>query len=214
MGRFSDIAGKFGYLYKYGVRSRIPRKACYTRPVDCPELGEQVSFVTCLRCDRHRIWHEKDEVACCWYEYRDLKSRGYYDGTWDDHPENFDPETFQRIQEQKRLYESINREMEQEKIELQSRAEELLEEDSEHQEGFGEEALRSFEQFFSEVNETWEEMERPLEDRQGEYPETTVVTAVDIESENQHDEQSMGMENEDKDLDEYEEYEEEKDDFI
>lgn len=222
MGRFSSVVGRFGYLYKCGVRSRIPRRACYTRPVDCPELGEQVSFVTCLRCDKHRIWDPKDEIKRCYWEYKDLKSRGFYDGTWDDHPENFDSETFQRIQEQKRLYQSINQEMEQERTELQSRAEELQKEDSARQDEFGEEALGSFEQFFSEVHETWEEMERPLEERQGGNPDT-IVTAVNIEpeshqgaGEHQPDEQTMDTENEEDNSDEYDEYEEEeeKDDFI
>lgn len=104
---------------------------CQPRMIDCPERKEQVHFIDCLECGKFRVWHAKDDdMKRCWYEYKDLKSRGYYDGTWDDHPENFDPETFAEIQERKRLNAEVNRELESEFAEFRSKAAELEEDPS------------------------------------------------------------------------------------
>lgn len=70
------------------------------------------------------------DMKICWYEYKDLKSRGHYDGTWNDHPENFDPETFAEIQERKRLNAEVNRELESEFAGHESKAKELAEDPS------------------------------------------------------------------------------------
>jgi hypothetical protein len=186
---FKHQPWRFGFLYKYGVRSSIPKNFCYTRPVDCPELGTQVHFSTCLRCDRHQIWDPKDEIKRCWYEYKDLKSRGYYDGTWDDHPENFDPETFQKIQEEKRLNEEILRKMEAERPELERMAEELKREE--------------LERWKSAVKRGREE---DMEVR---------ITSADIEEEGlQGDDQTTGEESmEEEDYEYHEEEDEEEEEY-
>ena len=87
--------------------------------------GGCVSFSDCLKCSNFQDWEQKGEGKMCHHEYKDRKSRGYYDGTWEDHPENFEPETFKRIQEEKRLNEQINRKMDNEREELQKMAENL-----------------------------------------------------------------------------------------
>lgn len=118
--------GGLGFLHRHYTGSYVPARAGFTRPVDCPERKEQVHFLECVGCELFRVWDEQDgDLRRCYHEFRDLKSRGYYDNTWDDHPENFDPETFAEIQEKKRRNEEINREMELERAELERRAEEL-----------------------------------------------------------------------------------------
>lgn len=110
------------YPGRYG-----PKIACHPGYVDCPERETKVHFRECLECENFKVWHEKDQgLKRCWHEYKDLESRGRYDGTWDDHPENFDPETFTRLQEKKHINEEVNREMELERAELDRKAEELL----------------------------------------------------------------------------------------
>lgn len=99
--------------------------------VDCPESGCEVCLSTCLRCENYNHWHEQDQVRRCYHEFLDLESRGYYDGTWEDHPENFDPETFERIQEQKKRNEAFFQEMESEREKLDKMAEELEREEEE-----------------------------------------------------------------------------------
>lgn len=99
-----------------------------TRAVPCPDnkCGDCVSFRDCAECQNNQVWDEKDgDFKRCYHDYKDLESRGHYDGTWDDHPENFDPETFERIQDQKRLNAEINEDMEREKEEMERRGEEL-----------------------------------------------------------------------------------------
>lgn len=106
--------------------------APYSKSVDCPESGCEVCFSDCLRCTNFQQWHEKDDgLRRCYHEYLDLDSRGYYDGTWDDHPENFDPETFERIQERKQRNEAFFQEMESEREKLDKMAEELEREEKE-----------------------------------------------------------------------------------
>lgn len=99
--------------------------------VDCPESGCEVCFSDCLRCANFQKWDERDELRRCYHEYMDLESRGYYDGTWEDHPENFDPETFERIQERKQRNEAFFQEMESEREKLDKMAEELEREEEE-----------------------------------------------------------------------------------
>jgi hypothetical protein len=95
-----------------------------TNPVDCPESGCQVCFGTCCQCEQFGIWHEKDEGPRCYHEYKDLESRGHYDGTWEDHPENYTREEWQRYQEEKRNIERINKEMEKDREEMKKLAKE------------------------------------------------------------------------------------------
>jgi len=97
----------------------------YVPQVDCPERGIKVWFDECVRCEKFALWHEKDEIRRCWHEFKALEARGYYDGTWDEHPENFDPDTFAQLQEEKRNRERVLAEMEAEKAELAHLAEEL-----------------------------------------------------------------------------------------
>jgi len=120
--------GRSGFLNKYYTGKYRPAVVCHTGEVDCPERKQKVHFSECLECEKFRVWHSLDGgLKRCFYEYKDLKSRGFYDGTWDDHPENFDPETFASIQERKRLNEEVNRELEQEFAEFESKTEELAE---------------------------------------------------------------------------------------
>lgn len=106
-----------------GLGSRRP---FYPGSADCPEAGETISFENCLHCPKFRVWSPQDEgFRRCWHEFRDLESRGHYDGTWQDHPENYDPETFARIQESKRLNEEFAADFEREKAEMARLAEEL-----------------------------------------------------------------------------------------
>ncbi len=121
--------GETGFLYKQYTGRHRPSVVCNPGKVDCPEQKKEVRFTECMECEKFKVWHEKDgDVKRCWYEYKDLKSRGFYDGTWDDHPENFDPDTFAQIQERKRLNREVNRELESERFELREKAEELAEE--------------------------------------------------------------------------------------
>jgi hypothetical protein len=101
------------------------RRLFYPGSVDCPEAGETISFENCLTCPKYALWNAQDEIRRCWHEFKDLESRGYYDGTWDDHPENYDAETFERIQETKRLNEEFAADFEREKAEMARLAEEL-----------------------------------------------------------------------------------------
>lgn len=123
--------GKIGFLNKQYTGNYRPSIVCQPGYVDCPELKKKVHFTECLECDKFQVWHEKDgEMKRCYHEFKDLESRGFYDGTWDDHPENFDPDTFAEIQERKCLNEEVNRELEQEFAEYESKAEELKEDPS------------------------------------------------------------------------------------
>ena len=123
--------GRAGFLNRCYMGNYRPASVCQPRPIDCPERKEQVHFIDCLECEKFQVWNEQDgEMKRCYYEYKDLKSRGFYDGTWDDHPENFDPETFAEIQERKRLNAEVNRELESEFAEYESKAKELAEDPS------------------------------------------------------------------------------------
>lgn len=95
-----------------------------TNPVNCPESGGQVGFRTCVQCSNFQEWHEKDGGPRCYHEYKDLESRGYYDGTWEDHPENYTCEEWQQYQEEKRNIERINKEMEKDREEMKKLAKE------------------------------------------------------------------------------------------
>jgi hypothetical protein len=126
-------------FWKHGGYPRgIRPAACQVQTIDCPERKEQVRFTDCLECEKFQVWHEKDgTLKRCHHEYLDLKKRGYYDGTWDDHPENFLPDEFARLQERKRLNEELNREFESERSELKRRAEEIAEDPSYFYDAFG-----------------------------------------------------------------------------
>ena len=133
--------GETGFLYKHFTGRHRPSIVCNPGKVDCPEQKKEVRLTECMECGKFKVWHEKDgDVKRCWYEFKDLKSRGFYDGTWDDHPENFDPDTFAKIQERKRLNREVNRELESERLELREKAEQLSRElEEEKEEGYYEE---------------------------------------------------------------------------
>jgi hypothetical protein len=112
------------------------RRAFYPGSADCPEAGKTISFENCLACPKYAVWSPQDEIRRCWNEFKDLEARGYYDGNWEDHPENYDPETFERIQETKRLNEEFAADFEREKAEMARLAEKLARDDND---GEGEE---------------------------------------------------------------------------
>lgn len=93
--------------------------------VYCPELNEEIPWTRCLSCENYQVWNQKDGVRICRYEYEDLKSRGYYDGTWDEHPENFDPEEWERLQEERENAERVRRELEEDWERLESKREKM-----------------------------------------------------------------------------------------
>lgn len=118
-----------GFLYKKYTGPSTGPFPCDPGYEYCPEIGGNVHFSECVVCENFRVWHEADgDFKRCYYEFKDLESRGQYDGTWNDHPENFDPETFKKIQEEKRRNQELNLKAEREKVELERRAEELLKE--------------------------------------------------------------------------------------
>jgi len=114
------------FLNKCYTGKYRPSIVCQPKKVDCPDKKEQVHFSECVRCEKFQVWHGKDEdFRRCYYDYLDLNSRGFYDGTWDDHPENFAPETFAKLQEKKQFNEELTRKMELDREEMERRAEEL-----------------------------------------------------------------------------------------
>lgn len=114
------------FLNKCYTGKYIPSIVCQAGEVHCPDKKEQVHFSECVQCEKFQVWHEKDgEFRRCHHEFLEMESRGFYDGTWNDHPENFAPDAFAKIQKSKQLNEEINREMEVERNELEWRSEEL-----------------------------------------------------------------------------------------
>jgi hypothetical protein len=95
-------------------------------PVFCPEAAREIAFAHCLECPEFRVWNARDgDFRRCRQEYLALQAKGYYDGTWAEHPENFDPETFAEIQERKRVNEQFAQDFEREKAEMARLAEAL-----------------------------------------------------------------------------------------
>ena len=171
--------------------------------VDCAECGCQVCLSTCLECPQYQVWEEKDDkLRRCYHEYIDLESRGYYDGTWDDHPENFsDPDDFERIQERKKRNEEINREMELEREELERMAEELKKEE--------EEMRRSIDSDYDEYLKNEYDEEEEEEDGENEEGEKD-----EDENEDDYDEEKEDDEDKDDVEDDYgEEGEEDEDEY-
>lgn len=128
---------------------RVPPSYSWGRlrcpPVFCPPQGREISFAYCLECPEYRVWHAKDGgFRRCRHEYADLASRGYYDGTWDDHPENFDPETFAEIQARKRINEEFLRDFEREKAEMERLAEALEQDEEAKEEPLDEEGQNEY----------------------------------------------------------------------
>jgi len=102
-------------------RGRLP-----SPPVFCPAQRKEIAFAFCLECPEFRVWSAQDgDFRRCRHEFLSLAARGFYDGTWDDHPENFDAETFEQLQEEKRIRERVLAEMEAEREQLERMAEEL-----------------------------------------------------------------------------------------
>jgi uncharacterized coiled-coil protein SlyX len=105
----------------------IPASEDSTNAKYCPELQKTISFAGCLGCERYQIWHERDEAKTCWYEFQDLKSRGYYDGTWDFHPENFEPDEWEELERQRETNERVNREIDEDWERLEQRRQKIRE---------------------------------------------------------------------------------------
>lgn len=115
-------------------------------PVHCQELDEEVDLRDCFKCDLYGRWAEEygDTLELCRHEFEDRQSRGYYDGTWDEHPENFEPGEWENLQERKKLSEDAiaKTEAEWEAMESDRRViKEYLEELHEHE--AEEEAIRA-----------------------------------------------------------------------
>lgn len=175
--------------------------------VDCPECeGGQVCFTECVRCEKFQHWHEKDDgLRRCEHEFLDLESRGYYDGTFDDHPENFDPETFERIQERKRRNEEFFKNMESEREEMERMAEELKRREEETERKADSEYDEYLKDEYGEYEE--EEEKGKNEDDEGDYDQEEVEKDEEEEDDDENDvEDDYGEEEED------EEEEEEKED--
>jgi len=119
--------GRFGFLYTKNTARRRSARVCTPPARDCPDLGREAYVFECLECGKYKVWHERDGFKRCYYEFKELESKGFYDGTWDSHPENFLREDFERLQEQRRTNEQVNREFEIERPGLEKRAEELEE---------------------------------------------------------------------------------------
>lgn len=99
-------------------------------PVFCPEAGGEIAFALCFECPDFGVWSAQDgELRRCRHEYLALAAKGYYDGTWDEHPENFDAETFAEIQERKRINERFMQDFERESQEMERLAEALEQDD-------------------------------------------------------------------------------------
>jgi hypothetical protein len=95
-------------------RGRLP-----SPPVFCPEAGREIAFAVCLECPKFRVWNAQDgDFKRCWTSFKALEARGYYDGTWDDHPENFDPQSFAEIQERKKINAEFAEDFERDKAEM------------------------------------------------------------------------------------------------
>lgn len=126
----SPIYNHLGGLKRF-VTTQLPRPRYRGRviagpPTYCAEAGKEIAFINCLTCEKYAVWNAQDgELKRCWKKFKDLESRGYYDGTYDSHPENFDPETFAEIQARKKLNAEFLADFEREKPELAGMAEEL-----------------------------------------------------------------------------------------
>jgi hypothetical protein len=175
----------------------------YSMSVDCPECNEQVCFGQCLRCEKFQVWDEKDEgLKRCHHEYLDLESRGYYDGSWDDHPENFDPETFERIQEQKQRNEEFYRNMESEREELERMAEELERREEETERKADSEYDEYLKDEYGEFEE--EEEKADNDEDEGDYDQE------EVEKEEEEDDDENGVEDDYGEEDEEEEGDEDE----
>jgi len=93
----------------------------------CPDLQKTISRAGCLDCDKFQIWHERDETKRCWHEFQDLKSRGYYDGTWDFHPENFEPDEWEELERQREINEESRRKSEEDWQRLEQKRQKIRE---------------------------------------------------------------------------------------
>jgi len=124
----NPIYNRLGMVKRF-VATPIPRPRYDKRfgpPTFCPEAGKEIAFINCLTCAKFAVWNAQDgDLKRCFYEFKNLASRGYYDGTWDDHPENFDSETFAEIQARKKLNAEFAADFEREKRELARLADEL-----------------------------------------------------------------------------------------
>jgi len=88
------------------------------KPHHCPETGEVVSYYHCAsECSKHGV-HVEGDLPRCKYEHEDLQASGFYAKTedeWLDVLSETDPETYQRLIEEKRNRERVLEEMEAER---------------------------------------------------------------------------------------------------
>jgi hypothetical protein len=91
-----------------GYRGPVPQHIC-------PDTGEEVSYFMCAsRCPKYAVHTEGDPPRCV-YEYEELKSSGFYARTeeeWLDHLHDAEPETWQRLVEEKKSRERVSEEIE------------------------------------------------------------------------------------------------------
>jgi len=121
--------------------SRInSRRPFFKGPVPrqyCPETGEEVFYEGCaLNCPKYGV-HAEGDLPRCQYEYEELKDSGFYartDEEWLDHLQHADPETWQRLIEEKRNNERVRTVMEAEHTRNEQRTEQQERRDKESHE--------------------------------------------------------------------------------
>lgn len=100
----------------------------------CPETGEEVTYLTCEKCQQYGVWAEGD-LHRCRHEFEELEEAGFYAKTqeeWEAHIETLDPGTYQRLIEEKRDRERALEELEDERTDAPV-AKKQTEEDQEKQ---------------------------------------------------------------------------------
>jgi hypothetical protein len=86
-------------------------------PHTCPETGQEVTYYYCAsECPKYGV-HIDGDVPRCRHEFEKLRSEGYYakGDEWLEYLEDLDPQTWQRLIEEKRNRERVLEEMENER---------------------------------------------------------------------------------------------------
>lgn len=101
------------------------RRAALKKPseiiIKCGESNSLVTLEACWKCEKYRVWHEKDKgMRRCYYDYELLASTGFYD----DPPEP-DESAEREMEELIKRNEQIAEEMESERRELEALAQSL-----------------------------------------------------------------------------------------
>ena len=97
---------------------RFYRPRGVPKPHHCPETGEEVTYYHCAsECSKHDV-HVEGDIPRCKYEHDELQASGYYAKTEDEWLEalsEIDPQTYQRLTEEKRNRERVLEEMKAER---------------------------------------------------------------------------------------------------